>query len=1443
MEKGLFCSVKYLLVSGVLIFVAFGLQASQPYQPEIAIPLTESWRWKHFSELEGKGIRFITETSDQRVWVSCNEGVLEYDGYNWKQHNAENGLTASPVDQLLVAEDGSIYGTTSKGIFQYNGTDWSSFFKVPNDVNFTFYQIKQLSDNSIIACADRGFVHFTANGSIDFFTSKPKIEKLRNHFPKVNWIELPATALNDAGDFIYASDVLEVQDGTMWFALSPQMEVGKLLRFRKTKNPTQQMLEAEVIESTPKVQFGEGQKLLLDKQGNIWVINSTSNKGISIFDGSKWKAIHLNEKFGGDEYMADIVQTDNGTIWISSMAKIYAFEKGKWELYKAPAFPIPANRIILSNCQNDQLWVAGYKSRALLLDYSTDKWMTYNGLSFQCEDSPDNQWFLEVNNRVVHHHANGWISYGPEDGLMDAPIRIIKTSQGQVWAAGSHQGIAATALFKDGTWERHIHRKLSWGIDYRSVFEASDGTLWFGGSVDAEKKDGFYSGVLQLPDPLAKNPEWIHHPFQENGLGQANVYGIGESKDGRIWIGGSRLLYYDGESWKGVADERLQQYVNTIYSTDELLLVGSRYYGMFIFDGNEWKNYDTSDGLSGNTIISIDALSNSEFLVATENDICKFDGISWTQNIFPEKLNMDFEGGTLCHTDQNTIWVNHVPRSWKRRAYQQTIMGHLEEWSDFFTTRYKPSTTPPETDFGLYLEDISPEGNSLISWTGKDFFANTPINELTYSYRMDDEEWSPFSKETHHTFTSLPSGKHKLEVRARDRDFNVDPTPAMIEFEVLPPIWKQAWFILLILTFLIIFGIYEYRVLTKKRKLEILNSSLQNANLKLKERGRKIELQNEEILAQQEQILEQAKILEGNNKDLEERNQEIRQQRDQLEDMIEQVENLSKAKLAFFTNISHELRTPLTLILGPVMQLQKEGDQLSTAERNQLHDTIQNNASRLLKLINQLLEMRRIEHNSLELKQHDIHLPDYINLVTDLFENLAIKRNILLDFTDKSENPLVAMDPDKVEKVMVNLLSNAFKHTPEGGSITVGLKTISASERGLNSFYDKYFEIVVEDTGAGISQEKIDFIFEKYYTSESDLMYTDNSGIGLSYVKDLIYLMQGEIRVESQLNKGTKFMVYLPVIPVKDKTAIDHSNHQLEVARQEVSILLKNYEQYYENELTKGGEPTTVQPRILVVEDNREMLQFLTSILKKKYQILTAENGREGLKVAKNQEVDLIISDVMMPEMDGMLFCEKIKKNFATSHIPVILLTAKVLEENKLSGFLKGADDYITKPFNPDLLLVRIENLLKLRKKLRDIFVKDFMLTPKVEEVISPDREFLQKLVDIMNENLSDADFNVDKMCKMVFLSHMHFIRKVKQLTGKKPIDLLKSFRMKKAKELLAQKKLTIAEVAYKVGFDLPNSFSRSFKKEFGISPTEFMNELPDLPRKKNKLEDSLSGD
>ncbi|MEZ5044800.1 MAG: response regulator [Saprospiraceae bacterium] len=1399
-----------LLITTLALSLSFQLTATQPYAPEVANPLTESWRWRHFPELEGKGVRCIVEDKHGIMWFGVNEGIMEYNGFAWKWHNEDNGLKGSRVEQLYASKKGAIYATTTEGLFVFEGRKWQHIVPLDSSLNITFLQIRELSNGNLMLCMDRGAIEIQHNRAIRIYTIEANEKKLANHLPNTFLVRLPE-AIMKGTKFMDISDVLEVKQGLVWMSVTVE-EQSLILQFKPEKINSNQLEDYTLISAGKQHLFGETQKMLKSQDSTIWIINSSNNIGIHTYDGKHWDYLELSNLFGGDEYMTDIVQSSDGTIWAGALGKLFTYKAGNWQLYKAPTINIPANRLMFIPSRNNNIWIGGYKSKVYRLDYSSSRWKTYNNLNFQCESNSNEWWFLDVQGRVIKKVGKEWTAYDQHDGLIDAPVRLIATSKQQIWVAGSHQGVAATAYYDNGKWHRQLHPTLSWGIDYRAVFEAANGSLWFGAGVDFFKSKGQLGGVLQLQDPTASEFTWIHHKYHENGLIQSNAYGIGQSPDGRIWIGGGNLFYFDGQSWDRPEQSYLRQIVNIVQSANDMLLVGSRYYGIFIYDGKTWKQYDTAAGLTSNTIISLHTDAHKSIWVATENDIAHFDGHRWISHVFPPEMNMNVEGGSILSDQDGSIWINKSSREWTRRAFSSNKMQD-EANRGFVVHRYIPDTNPPDTRIELFNEEVSSKGNMLVSWTAEDFFQDTPDDRLLFSYRINGEEWSPYSEETHHTFMNLPSGNYTLEVRSRDMDFNVDPIPASINFVVHPPLWKQGWFLSLMLAFLITLCIFEYRVISKNQKLERLNNSLNSINEELKHK-------NDQVLQQQQQILVQKQALEKSYANLEGQHIKIQSQHHKLEEMVTQIEKLSRSKIDFFTNISHELRTPLTLIIGPVEQLQNEEYPLSKKEKDRLLDIIERNAYRLVKLINQLLEMRRIEENTLELHLSKGNLAQFLEEVTNLFDNLARNKFIHLSFQNRCHNAMTRFDPDKIEKIVANLLSNAFKHTPEGGRISLVLE----EEHSPALEGEKAFKITIEDTGSGINPKKLGRIFERYYCEQQD---QSSSGIGLSYIKDLVELHQGQIRVQSEEGNGTIFTLFIPAnlpandVEIEKLTLIPES---LQVTAREVQYLSAFTGHTSNGDLINGFSPKS--QRILIVEDNEDILDFLAGLLRRKYSILKATNGIEGLHMAQNHHIDLILSDVMMPEMDGLEFCKNIKTNLATSHIPVVLLTARGMEEHIMGGFEIGADDYVTRPFNPQLLEIRINNLLNQRELLRKKFTRDFALTPKEVELTSPDEELLNRMVEIMEEHIADSTFNVNKMCEMVHLSHMHFIRKVKQLTGKKPIDLLKSYRLKRAKDLLKQNKANISEVAYMVGYDLPNSFSRAFKKEFGLSPTEYMESL-----------------
>ncbi len=1400
------CHRSFTILIGVLLSIA-GL-ASVDYFPELEDPLFEPWRWQYFPELEGKGVHCIVEDDQGNVWFGVNHGIIEYSGYTFTLHNAENGLGKKPIEQIHATSRGRIFAASTEGLYVLENDIWKLLFSFQNRTVLTEV-IVETANGGIALCTNLGLLSVSSDLHLSFITSstiEPFGDDPSTDNDDVEWITLPDEIWEDS-QFSGVSDLLRLDDDRWWMSVMVDRD-SRILEFDPANISEGVISEYRVIDSPGPLPFGESMRMLKLDDGTIWLTNTSTNIGIYQFDGT-WNYEELGDIFGGDEFTTDIMQSSDGAVWIGGLGKLHTWKDGKWSLYTSPEFRIPANRIIISKSKYNNLWIGGEKSKVYRLDYSPKRWLTYKNLNYQAESSRNVQWFLDVSGKVVKRIGDHWTAFGPEDGMIDAPVRVFVSREGQVWVAGSHDGVAATAVLDGTTWMRHLHPELSWGIDYRAVFEARDGSLWFGGSVDFVKEKGQYGGVLQLTNPRQENLQWIHHKYNENGLIQSNAYGIGQSKDGRIWIGGGNLFYYDGVSWNRPEIDELQQYVNIVHSTGDLLFIGSRFYGIYIYDGEEFIHYDTDNGLTSNTIISLFSGKDNKIWAATDSDISCFDGQTWVNNIFPEEMNMQFEGGEVIQSSDGVVWINKSPREWKRRSFshQKDTEGMYQGFQSY---RYVPDRNPPETRIQVYSDRIPYHGNHLVSWTGEDLFGGTQDSRLFFSYRLNGGPWSSFSTDKHQTFLNLDNGNYTLEVRARDLDFNVDRSPAKIEFEVLPPVWKQGWFILLVVTFVITIVVFEYRMITKKQKLEKLNASLNTINTELKHK-------NEQVLQQQDQIMEQKRLLETNYKNLEEQTDEIQTQRDQLETMVKQIEDLSQSKLNFFTNISHELRTPLTLISGPIEQLQHEDLSLSETEKKRLREIIDRNASRLLKLINQLLEIRRIENSTLELKLMKGNLGQFLDEIMSLFENLSRVKQIQFSFDNQTRNALVAFDPDKVEKILVNLISNAFNHTPEGGKIAVLLKEdFSGGERS--------FVIVVEDNGSGICSSKIEHIFDRYYT---DSMESWSSGIGLAYIKDLVELHSGIIDVESNEDVGTRFIFRFPDnldFAQKTEKLLVHRDN-LNMTNWEVNHLMAIHSTQRAERL-ETTQAASNKKSVLVVEDNEDMVDFLEGILQSEYVVHVAYNGEDGLRIAENQSIDLIVSDIMMPGMDGLTLCDRLKKGVTTSHIPVILLTARNLDEDVVEGYHQGADDYISKPFNSQLLKVRISNLLTQRERLWSKFTRDFTLEPRKIKLESPDEELLNRIVEIMEENMSDSGFNVNKMCEMVHLSHMHFIRKVKQLTGKKPIDLLKSYRLKRAKDLLKQNKTNISEIAYMVGYDLPNSFSRAFKKEYGYSPSEYIASL-----------------
>ncbi|MBR6990194.1 MAG: substrate-binding domain-containing protein [Bacteroidaceae bacterium] len=547
------------------------------------------------------------------------------------------------------------------------------------------------------------------------------------------------------------------------------------------------------------------------------------------------------------------------------------------------------------------------------------------------------------------------------------------------------------------------------------------------------------------------------------------------------------------------------------------------------------------------------------------------------------------------------------------------------------------------------------------------------------------------------------------------------------------------------------------------------------------------------------------------NQLLQKRNKEIEKQRDQLVELSKQLEDATRAKLAFFTNVSHDFRTPLTLIADPVNQL-KESKNLNEDEQF-LMNIIQKNVTVLLRLVNQTLDFRKFESGKLTLHLSEFNIAEKVRNWSEAFDTLAERRHI--NFTvevKESESPyLMVADSEKMERSLYNLLSNAFKFTPENGKIKVLLSNFLKDGQ-------LWMELVVKDTGVGMSSEHVKHIFENFYQVD---VHHAGSGIGLALVKAFAEMHKGSVQVESRQSVGTTFTIQLPMRQ-EGEVEVDLQRNLAMDTLKEGALMEADQESLktYLPELER-----TEKEVVLIIDDNQDVRDYVKMLLGEEYLVIEAANGKEGLKMALKYVPDAIICDVMMPIMNGMECCRHLKSEPQTSHIPVMMLTAYAMDEQKIEGYECGADSYISKPFSAQLLKVRLRNLLENHLRLKNFFT-DGSSTAEKEEINSMEQDFVDKLRSLINNNLRNSKLNIDDLSDEMGFSRVQFYRKTKSLTGYAPNELVRITRLKLSRKLLTTTDKNISEIAYEVGFSSPSYFSKCYKDYFGESPLDIQKKI-----------------
>lgn len=637
-------------------------------------------------------------------------------------------------------------------------------------------------------------------------------------------------------------------------------------------------------------------------------------------------------------------------------------------------------------------------------------------------------------------------------------------------------------------------------------------------------------------------------------------------------------------------------------------------------------------------------------------------------------------------------------------------------------------------------------------------------NQFQYFLEGFHDEWSAWSVESFVDFTNLPEGDYVFRVRGINV-YGHAGAEDRLAFTVLPP-WYRTWWAFSIYA-LLLGGLAVTLVRLRERKLQMEKLALENT---VRERTEKIMLQTEEL------------------------------------------KEMDRTKSRFFANISHEFRTPLTLILAP---LEEELSKKPPAEQDKLL-IMKRYANRLLELVNQLLNLSKLEAGKMQLQVQKVELRQFLSVLSSSFDSLAQHKGIVFEKTVSVPDGPFWFDPDKLEKVIVNLLSNAFKFTPASGLVKFEANVEAQSGTQMLC-------IRVSDTGRGIAPDEQKQVFESFYQARQTVENQDGgTGLGLAFAKELVKLHKGSISLQSEVGKGSVFAIRVPVSP----EAFD--------AGQIVEPALSGYtlpsvqpvspspEQNERKPRERQSHGTAQRETVLIVEDNAELRDYMASLLENDYIIYKAPDGAEALACARKVLPSLIISDLMMPKMDGMELTASIKSDERTSHIPVILLTAKSGRESRIDGLKTGADDYLTKPFSVEELTIRVANLIELRRKLAERYRERIRVHVTSAEEMSLDDKFLMKAKEIVEANMEDVLFSVEKMAEEMSLSRTQLLRKLKALTGLAPNDFIRDLRLQKAAEMIRQKADTITQIGYAVGFNDQSYFSKSFKKEFGETPTEY---------------------
>jgi signal transduction histidine kinase/ligand-binding sensor domain-containing protein len=1080
-------------------------EGAERYEPERGDPLLEPWRWRSFPDLNGLSAQCMAEGADGTMWFGTNQGVWRFDGIDWSFFASDQGVPGS-VTTLCKGSDDTIYAGGRWGIVRFRGGSWTPFLSASG--------ARMGEIRKIITARDGTLWAVTASGALAFRDStwtlhtSPEIAAryaanpdgpavIVRRLPEAV-LAKPPSASGSAPSRHDLAAVAEDHQGRLWFAT----EHGEVLTYTPASSGISEPAGASpeawaVFNETDGLVCGRRASILPLQDGTVWVVYGIGSGYANIFDGARWRKIRLRE-VGVPEDCGGAIQTRDGVVWLSGRYVLSAYDRGRWRNYQRPTVPIPTALNFILQASDGAFWIAGPNTEVLRVDYQTPRWLTLQQLNFQGESPDGTAWFLHRDGRVVAQRGDEWISYGPEDGLMDAPVAILPTRGGDVWVAGSHQNTAATARFNGEAWSRHVHTDFSWGIEWRGVMESNDGSVWFSAAVDTSGPPHHRAGLLQF-----HKGEWRHHhqpgrsaragaddepllllPATQRPEPIGKFASLGESRDGRIWAGRNILVYQDDQQWNIFAPPPTLRIgvIESMYTTPEReLWIGTRQFGALRYDGQRWQSYQGKDSLIANSVRSLVQTTDGSIWAATDRDVSRFDGRTWTANVLPAELNIPHDAGALKAAPSGALWVNRFAVDWVRRAWTKTPPMDTTQ-SEFWTIRHEFRGVPPETSITAGPSTVSPAGSFSVFWTGASPWRESGQAKLQFSYRLDDQPWSAFTSEPGHSFFSVASGAHRLEVRARDLDFNVDPTPAVLDFVVQPPVWRQDWFIGLMLVCIGLIITQSIRVFLERDRLRQANRDLA---LAVGKRERTAEALRRLNLELEQRVKARTSQLEAANKELE----------------------------AFSYSVSHDLRAPLRSIDGFSEALLEDYSARLDDDGKDYLNRVRAAAQRMGRLIDDMLNLSRVTRDEMRIGKVDLS-----RLAQEIADDLIARepeRDVVFTV---APGAMATGDARFLRIALENLLSNAWKFT-------------SKSSRGEIEFgsleQDGQLVYFVRDNGAGFDMTYATRLFEAFRRLHGAHEYP-GTGVGLAIVQRIIRRHGGRIWAESKVDQGATFYFVIP---------------------------------------------------------------------------------------------------------------------------------------------------------------------------------------------------------------------------------------------------------------------------------------------------------------------------